>query len=233
VSLGPNGRQGNRGSYSPTLSADGRFVAFYSEASSLVPDDTKGQADVFVHDRQTGTTERVSVGPGGVQGDANSSGGALSADGRFVAFSSFASNLVPGDSNGTEDVFVRDRRTGTITRVSLGPRRVQGNGSSDDPALSADGRFVAFYSVASNLVPSDLNGKGDVFVHDRQTSTTARVSLGPNGRQGNSDSAWPDLSANGRVVAFGSYASNLVPGDTNGGSEGEQDVFVRTLVGER
>jgi Tol biopolymer transport system component len=82
-------------------------------------------------------------------------------------------------------------------------------------------------------VPSDLNGKGDVFVHDRQTSTTARVSLGPNGRQGNSDSAWPDLSANGRVVAFGSYASNLVPGDTNCGSEGEQDVFVRTLVGER
>jgi Tol biopolymer transport system component len=114
-----------------------------------------------------GTTARVSLGPNGVQGNSYSRQPALSADGRFVAFSSYASNLVPGDTNDEEDVFVRDRRTGKTERVSLGPNGIQGNGDSGGiytPALSTDGRFVAFDSEASNLVPGDTNNWQDVFV---------------------------------------------------------------------
>ena len=114
--------------------------------------------DVFVRDRQTGTTRRVSVGSGGAQGNGHQLGGpAISADGRFVAFGSCATNLVPGDTNGCSDVFVRDRQTGTTQRVSVGPGGAQGNGFSVDPAISADGRFVAFESRATNLVPGDTN----------------------------------------------------------------------------
>ena len=110
---------------------------------------------------------------------------AISADGRFVAFRSDATNLVPGDTNGATDVFVRDRQTGTTRRVSVGPGGAQGNGGSFMPAISADGRFVAFESSATNLVPGDTNDMEDMFVHDRQTGTTRRVSVGPGGVQGN------------------------------------------------
>ena len=150
--------------HSPAISADGRFVAFVSFATNLVPGDTNDATDVFVRDRQTGTTRRVSLGPGGVQGNGGSAGPAISANGRFVAFFSAATNLVPGDTNGTADVFVRDRQTGTTRRVSLGPGGVQGDGDSVGAAISADGRFVAFESDATNLVPGDTNGAPDVFV---------------------------------------------------------------------
>jgi Tol biopolymer transport system component len=185
VSLGPNGVQGNEISFEAALSADGRFVAFKSRASNLVVGDTNDQDDVFVHDRRTGTTERVSVGPNGVQGNGDNDEPALSADGRFVAFTSDASNLVPGDTNGSPDVFVRDRRTGTTERMSVRRDGVQVRGFSYNPALSADGRFVAFVSSAHTLVPGDTNDEGDVFVRDRRTGATERVSLGPNGVQGN------------------------------------------------
>jgi Tol biopolymer transport system component len=110
------------------------------------------------------------------------------------------------------------------TRVSLGPYRAQGNGASFTPAISGSVRFVAFASDASNLVPGDTNGASDIFVHDRQTATTTRVSLGVRGAQSNEISSEPALSADGRYVAFASDASNLVPGDTNRSS----DVFVRS-----
>ena len=221
-SVASDGTQGNFASVAPALSADGRFVAFESVPTNLVPGDTNGFGDVFVHDRMTGTTERVSVALDGTQGNARSLSPAISADGRFVAFASTASNLVAGDTNGRQDVFVRDRMTGTTERVSVASDGTQGNASSYTPALSADGRFVAFDSDADNLVPGDTNASTDVFVHDRMTGTTERVTVTSNGTQGNSDSFTPALSADGRFVTFESDADNLVPGDTNGST----DVFV-------
>ncbi len=175
-----------------------------------------------------GITERVSLGSGGVQGNKASGVAAISANGRFIAFESFASNLVPGDTNGMEDVFVRDRQTGTTERVSLGSGGVQGNEVSAAAAISANGRFVAFESFASNLVPGDTNERQDVFVRDCKTGTTRRASLGPGGAQGNRNSGIysVSISADGRFVAFDSDANNLVPGDTNVVG----DVFVRHLV---
>jgi Tol biopolymer transport system component len=151
VSIGANGAQAYLaraqaylGSGRPDMSADGRLVAFSGYASNLVADDTNRASDVFVHDRKTGSTERVSVGIGGAQADANSFKAALSADGRFVAFASDASNLVAGDTNGARDVFVRDRQNGTTERVSISADGAQANELSGGAAVSADGRFVAF-----------------------------------------------------------------------------------------
>ncbi len=227
VSVASDGTQANNVSSYPALSADGRFVAFQSDATNLVVGDTNGKTDVFVHDRQTGTTERVSVASGGgTQGTGNSGGffafPALSADGRLVAFQSDATNLVAGDTNGATDLFVHDRQTGTTERVSVASGGRQGNGFSAGPVVSADGRFVAFHSTATNLVAGDTNGATDVFVHDRQTGTTERVSVASGGTQGNASSAGPVLSADGGLVAFHSTATNLVAGDANGA----YDVFV-------
>src|SRR5581483_2982226 len=151
----------------PRLSADGRTVAFASAAANLVPGDTNGVTDAFVFDRAARTVERVSLGPGGVEGDHDSAAPAVSADGRFVAFASDATNLVPTDTNRRTDVFVRDRRLGTTSRVSLGPRAAEGDRPSTEPGISADGRYVSFVSAAGNLVAGDTNSAPDVFVHDR------------------------------------------------------------------
>src|SRR5258705_8130884 len=149
-------------------SGDGRFVAFDSTAAILVAGDTNGSSDVFVHDRSNGVTERVSVGPGGVQGQGPSGLPSISADGRYVAFDSSAPNLVSGDSNSQDDVFVRDRRQGTTERVNVSSGGAQANGESLGPApISSDGRLVAFNSYASNLVAGDLNHVFDIFTHDR------------------------------------------------------------------
>jgi Tol biopolymer transport system component len=222
VSVASDGTQGNGASALPSISADGRYVAFLSGASNLVPGDTNGVDDVFVHDRLTGQTTRVSVASDGTEGNGHSESPSISADGRYVAFASYASNLVPGDTNGVMDVFVHDRLTGQTTRVSVASDGTQGNGESRYPSISADGRYVAFMSYASNLVPGDTNGVMDVFVHDRLTGQTTRVSVASDGTQGNGDSVSPSISADGRYVAFMSYAYNLVPGDTNG----KADVFV-------
>ncbi|WP_157640283.1 choice-of-anchor Q domain-containing protein [Lamprocystis purpurea] len=219
VSLDSNGAQGNQGGTEfPAISADGRFVAFKAQSSNLVPDDTNDAHDVFIRDRETGTTERISLDSNGVQGNNSSSYAAISADGQFVAFASYASNLVPGDTNAAEDVFVRDRKAGTTERVSLDSNGVQGNSSStygDKIAISADGRFVVFTSAASNLVSGDTNAADDIFVHDRETATTERVSLDSNGVQANDWSWSPAISSDGRFVAFASIADNLASNDTN------------------
>ena len=226
VSVGfSGGTQGNGSSFRPALSADGRFVAFESFATNLVPNDSNATKDIFVHDRETGQTSRVSVGfSGGTQGNGSSINAALSADGRFVAFSSNATNLVPNDSNASSDIFVHDRTTGQTSRVSVGfSGGTQGNGGSINPALSADGRFVAFESNATNLVPTDSNTRRDIFVHDRETGQTSRVSVSSGGVQGNNVSFNAALSADGRFVAFESNATNLVPNDSNS----RRDIFVR------
>ncbi len=225
ASVATGGAQGNGRSFVPAISADGRFAAFYSDASNLAAGDTNGARDVFVHDRQTGETTRVSIDSSGVEANGDSFAPAISGDGRFVVFSSAASNLVSGDTNGADDVFVRDRQATTTTRVSLAPGGAEGNGGSSAPSISSDGRYVAFLSDASNLVPDDTNANRDVFVFDRQTATTTRASVDSAGAQANLDSSTPELSGNGRFVAFATFADNLVPLDGNESS----DVFVRDL----
>jgi Tol biopolymer transport system component len=226
VSLSATGQQGMLDTYFPSITPDGRFVAFNSVAPNLVPGDTDYFDDVFVRDRQNGTLERVSVSSSGVQGNDNSSLCTISADGRYVAFMSVASNLVPGDTNGTWDIFVRDRLTNTTERVSITSSGSQANAFSYDPSISADGRYVAFQSMAFNLVPGDTNGAFDVFVRDRQLGTTERVSVDSSGLQADGASYAPRISADGRYVSFESAATNLVSGDTNG----TDDIFVRDLL---
>ncbi|MGZ8225826.1 MAG: hypothetical protein ACXWT3_04195 [Methylococcaceae bacterium] len=221
VSIDSAGQQGNLGSSGSgviAISADGRFVAFESSASNLVAEDTNETNDIFVHDRSTGATNRVSVDSAGGQGNGESSYPAISADGRFVAFASAASNLVVEATSGYGDVFVHDRTTGITTLVSVDSAGLEGIYGSGNPSISADGRFVAFTSESSNLVTGDTNGWADTFVHDRATGITTRVSVGSAGEQGNYYSnGTTSISADGRWVAFLSRASNLVAGDTNDG----------------
>lgn len=225
ISVGGDGSGASAGSLAPSVSGDGRLVAFQSAAFNLVAEDTNGDWDVFVRDRSTGTTELMSVGTDGSQGNDGSFAPSLSTDGRFIAFYSDASNLVPEDTNNAPDVFVHDRETGTTERVSVGPDGSQGtgrpapplgfpsNGGSYFPSISGEGRYVAFWSSASDFVPDDTNERSDVFVHDRESGATERVSLGS--EEGNGHSYTASISADGRFVAFESWASNLVPGDTN------------------
>jgi Tol biopolymer transport system component len=220
------------GSYAGGLSSNARYVVFRSDSPNLVRRDTNRASDVFVFDRTRNVTSRVSVGARGRQANGPSGDPAISANGRYVAFSSFASNLVRGDTNKVTDVFVRDLRAHRTIRVSVTSRGGQARCSqgceSTEPALSATGRYVAFQSSATNLVRGDTNRLGDVFVHDLRTGKTERVSVSSSGRQAGGDrtntgSNAPAISADGRFVAFHSLASNLVAGDTNRTA----DAFVR------
>jgi len=218
VSVADDGSEGNAESgiwQVSLISADGRYVAFHSDASDLVPNDWNEKRDVFVHDRQTGQTKRVSVSSDALPGNGNSLYPSLSADGRYVAFVSRAGNLVDNDTNDTVDIFVHDCQTGKTSRVSVASDGAQGNGESWLPSISADGCYVCFASHATNLVPDDTNGAPDVFVHDRQTGQTKRVSVSSEDAQGNRRSSFPRISADGRCVAFESAADNLVPEDGN------------------
>ena len=223
VSISSGGSQANGDSDDPSISASGRFVAFESDATNLVAGDTLGFRDVFVHDRKTGKTSRVSVRSGGTEGDGPSGHPAISATGRLVAFESDASNLVAGDTLGFRDVFVRDRRSGITRRVSLRSDGAEGEGESRGAAISREGRYVAFVSDAPNLVPQDTKGFADVFVHDRSTGQTTRESVRSNGAEADGDSSGTAISDDGRFVAFGSFATNLVTSDTNT----ERDAFWR------
>ncbi len=211
VSRSAAGVQANGTSFAGSVSASGRFVVFSSTASNLVPGDTNHVSDVFVRDRLRGTVRRISVSSAGAQANGQSDQPGISAGGRFVVFTSAASNLVAGDTNAGVDVFIRDRATSTTRRVSVATGGIQANGGSGNPEISADGHFVVYTSEATNLVPGDTNGVQDAFLWSSASSTTTRV-----GVQGNGTTWDAYVSGHGNFVAFTSSATNLVPQDTNG-----------------
>ncbi|HVM17636.1 MAG TPA: hypothetical protein VM290_08660 [Gaiellaceae bacterium] len=226
MSLTETGGQSNGDSASAAVSGNGRYVAFASAATNLVAGDTNNAVDIFVRDRVAGTTRRVSVSSSGAQANANSREAAISADGSVVAFASQASNLVAGDTNGSSDIFVHVLATGVTTRVSVSSTGAEGNGNSFVPSLSGDGRYVAFWSHAGNLVGgADAPLTTDVFVHDRQTGTTELVSVSSAGApaQVGGDSHIPSISDDGRYVAFQSLSTTFDAADTNG----QRDIYVR------
>jgi Tol biopolymer transport system component len=223
VSVASDGTQADLAASDPAVSGDGRFVAFSSDARNLVAGDTNAKRDVFVHDLLTGTTERVSISSADAQANNTSVDPALSYDGRFVAFISYASNLVDADRNLYPDIYVHDRVTGTTEVVSVDSEGNVADGGALYPDIASNGRYIAFSSSADALVPGDANGRQDVFVHDRQTGETEIVSISTDGVAGNRDSREPSISDDGRRVSFTSFAATLVPLDANGAA----DIFVR------
>ena len=229
ISVNSSGEEGNGLSYKASSSNDGRYVVFESEATNLVDDDTNNVKDIFIRDTKENTTQRVSVGTDGVQGDGASLNAMISDDGLFVVFQSSASNLVGGDTNGFDDIFVRDlvNETTFIVSIADGISGVEGNGDSSDPSISGDGSIVAFNSDASNFV-NDTNNKADIFVRDLVNDTLVRVSIGSgsDGEEGDNGVIYPIVSLDGNTVAFSSLATNLVENDTNG----KHDIFFRNLT---
>jgi hypothetical protein len=216
----------NADGYAVAISADGNVVLVSSSATNIVANDTNAKADLFARDISAGRTFIMSLADNEAPANDATNRGTLSSNGNFAAFASAATNLVTGDDNFVVDVFVRDRSAGTTQRVSVSSAGAQANGASKDfpvPEISGDGRYVAFASDATNLVPDDTNGVTDVFVHDRMTGRTIRVSVAADGTQGNAAVSYGlDISADGKWVTFSSGASNLVPNDTNG----QADAFV-------
>jgi uncharacterized repeat protein (TIGR01451 family) len=215
----------------PAVSADGRFVAFVSQADNLVAGDTNERADIFVRDRLTGATERVSVSSAGRQsnGDSGAFNGmgdpSISPDGRFVVFATEATNFAKGDTNTTPDLYVHDRQNGTTELVSIAADGSPA-GAVSEAAISDDANRVAFVSYSDVIVLPDTNFQADVFVYDRTTGAMERVSDAPDGSESNGQAFQPDLDADGHLVAFDSWASNLVEG---GADDNSVDVFVHDL----
>ncbi len=229
VSTGVGGQEANGESYSSSVSANGRYVVFESDASNLVAGDTNGTTDIFAKDLQTGAVQRVSSAADGAQADGSSGEFNISSDSRYVVFSSAATNLVAGDTNAANDVFIKDLQTGTIQRVStdsLGREAVGGDSGTNHPAvLTQNGRYVIFDSTASNLVAGDTNGLSDIFRKDLVTGQVQLVSSASTGAQGDGDSGLyyaVSSSADGRYIAFESAATNLVPGGANPDKYGQQ-----------
>lgn len=230
VSVGTNGRGGNNGSFDAAVSGNGRFVCFPSFASNLVPNDSNGHTDIFLRDVQRGTTERVNVNNRGREARGPTFGCDISADGRRIVFDSQAGKLVPQDTNGAFDIFLRDRVAGTTARVSLGLNGAQtAGGYSIRPRLSDDGRFLTFQSAARNLVEEPIGGGANIYVRDLKTGRNTLVSRGMKGKAIDLGASWPAISGDGRFVAFDASSSNLVPGDSNGA----EDVFVFDRQTER
>ena len=227
VSVSSTEVQANGESFLLDYSDNGRFVLFGSEATNLVAGDSNDSADLFVRDTVAGTTQRVSVGNGGVQADDDSFSGSISDDGRFVAFSSGASNLYAGDTLDETDVFVRDRTLGTTEVLSVGVGGVEANGGSFEPAISGDGTKVSFASTATNLIAGDTLGFTDVFLRDLTGDTTERVSISATEGEANGDSRDSEIDQDGNVVVFLTEASNLIgANDTNG----FRDAYARQLA---
>ncbi|BCD96231.1 dockerin type I domain-containing protein [Marinagarivorans cellulosilyticus] len=226
VNISNTGAQANSSSYKASISANGNHIAFFSNASNLVADDFNAFGDIFVRDLTTGVTERVNVDSAGNEAMGHSEFGDISADGRYVVFSSHADNLVPGDTNGWDDVFIRDRELGTTERLSVSTSGAQTNWWSQEPSISGDGRYVVFTSHDSQLSPNDTNNTHDVFLRDRQAGTTTLISVSTTGTLANGGSYMPTISDNGTHITYVSSASNLVANDTNGW----EDIFVYEIA---
>ena len=243
VSVASDGTQANSfscGISAPAISGDGRYIVFDSAADNLVPDDSNDMWDVFMHDSKTGTTQRISVAGDGSEPNAFSQLPEISKDGRFVSFISSADNLVSGDTNGANDIFVRDLETNMVERVNVASDGTQANAGTRTywahykyTSISANGRYVAFTSLADNLVPGDENGLEDVFVHDRETGMTQRVSVSSAGVEGNADSILEGMSADGRFILFHSTFSNLTPNDEYGLFLHDRETGETKLVNEQ
>jgi RHS repeat-associated protein len=226
VSVSSSGIQGNGASSDPAISADGRYVVYTSAATNLVSGDTNAKVDIFVFDRTTAATTRASLANAGAQSNHSSGDAVVSGDGRYVAFRSGASNLVTGDTNGVDDIFLRDRTANTTIRVSVATGGAQATGASAQPAISDDGRYTVYHSDAANLVSGDTNALRDIFLYDKTSAATTRLSVASGGTQGNALSEDPAISGDGTIAAFESDATNLVSGDANV----KKDVFVRVLA---
>ena len=223
VSTSGTGVEGNARSYSPTISDDGRYIVFRSDASNLVEGDSNLKGDIFVKDMLTGALRRISIAIDGTQGNDHSFEPAISGDGNFVGFRSYASNIVPGGDITLENLYVTNLRTGEIHRANANSIELQGLNTSWIPSLNNDGRFICFPSTANTLVPGDTNSKWDVFIKDMLTGIMTRVSTANDESQGNGDSKYATISDDGRYVTFLSHSSNLAPDDTNG----KADIFVK------
>jgi Tol biopolymer transport system component len=216
VSVANDGSEANGRSYEGSITSDGRYVVFSSEATNLVTDDQNLATDVFLRKIPSGATTLVSTHAEGISGNAASFGAKISQDGSRVAFLSYASDLVLDDANNSIDVFMRDLNTNAVQLASVSSSGAQGNALStfvdSRPALSANGRFIAFSSTADNLVPDDTNDREDVFVRDTVLGTTVRASVSSTGAESNGSSWFPSVSADGRYVAFATTATTLIDG---------------------
>lgn len=225
VSNNSDGWQANGESFNSAISPDGRYIAFDSLASNLVNNDGNNTYDIFLHDRHAGTTERITINSAGIEADGPSFDPTFSADGNTIVFYSFADNLVGGDNNGESDVFIYDMNSRSIELVSVNGNGEVGNSASVMPAISSDGRIVSFRSLASNFVPGDTNHTFDIFVRNLDKQAIQRVNISTGGSQATAPSLFSSISEDGTKVVFDSYANNLIPGDTNNGS----DIFLHDL----
>jgi Tol biopolymer transport system component len=224
VTRGPDGRaaQGRSGMHGLDLSARGDRLVFESDAGDLVPGDRNRQPDVFLHDTETGAIRRLSEGPDGTDADGPSRDPHLSADGTWVAYTTHARNLLPGKSTALGDIVLHDIAGGHAALISRGADGSEGTGTSSLPDLSDDGSFIVYQSWSDNLVSGDTNAACDIFLFDRTTGTTTRMSMTPAGGEADGNSTHPAISGDGRFISFSSDATNLVFDDTNGVA----DLFV-------
>ena len=218
-----------------SMSSDGNYVVFDSQATNLVADDTNGSNDVFLRDIALGTTTRISVDSNEVEADSGSYDPIISSDGNYIVFSSSANNLVADDTNGVQDIFLRNIALGTTTRISVSSDEVEGDAGSDEPFMSSDGNYIVFSSEASNFVADDTNALYDVFLRDIALGTTTRISVSDEDEEGDDESYAPSISPDGNFIAFQSNATNLVVGDTNDGTDvflydRENDIMLRISV---
>ena len=222
VSVSESGAQADNFAEDPAISANGKVVAWTTFASTLIGGDTNQDRDLYVAWWKKNRIVRASVSRSGGDADAGAFDATLSGNGRYAGFNSLATNLVEGDTNGFSDTFVRDLKKGVTHRISVSTAGEEGNWHSWSPALSRNGRYAAFVSLATNLVEGDTNGSWDIFVHDLRKGTTTRVSVASDGTQANDHSSTPTISLNGRYIAFESRATNLDGAD----QDGEWDTFV-------